>query len=216
LPDVIALTLAFLPTKRDDPRATGRFGTRLKTLNQIGGPLEVHSPPYHFQIDRGVIGLCEPAALVRGLWGGGSRDETLLSSLVERRCRCQRVDLTRRRDFTSCSVPVAVCSLADLSKKPARGSGCGRDTCTPASAGRGCRQTLAVGSDRLVSTAPLHRWAAGESADRAIADVPSLDQLARDRVGADGGNPVAFGRHRAILSHFPSHEARKLRLNAHL
>jgi hypothetical protein len=68
LPDVIALTLAFLSTKRQDSRAKGRFGIGLKTLNQIGGPLQVHSPPYHFQVDRGTIARAAPAAGLKGMY----------------------------------------------------------------------------------------------------------------------------------------------------
>jgi hypothetical protein len=39
---VIAMTLAFVSTKRDDPRAKGRFGIGLKTLGRLGESLTVH------------------------------------------------------------------------------------------------------------------------------------------------------------------------------
>ena len=77
LPNVIALTLAFLSTKRQDSRAMGRFGIGLKTLNQIGGPLQVHSPPYHFEIDRGTIGRSARATALKGLYDR-SDNRTLL------------------------------------------------------------------------------------------------------------------------------------------
>jgi hypothetical protein len=72
--DVIALTLAFLSTKRDDARATGRFGIGLKTLNQIGSSLQVHSPPYHFEIDRGVLARCGPSPTIRNLYEGATQE----------------------------------------------------------------------------------------------------------------------------------------------
>lgn len=77
LADVIALTLAFLSTKRQDARAKGRFGIGLKTLNQMGGPLQIHSPPYHFAIERGAIAPTAPAAAVKGMYDRLSR-RTLL------------------------------------------------------------------------------------------------------------------------------------------
>ena len=70
---MIALTLAFLSTKRDDARATGRFGIGLKTLNQIGSSLEVHSPPYHFEISRGVLTRCEASPTIRNLYDGSTQ-----------------------------------------------------------------------------------------------------------------------------------------------
>jgi hypothetical protein len=72
---VIAMTLAFLSLKRDDPRSKGRFGIGLKTLNQIGSTLSVHCPPYHFAVERGRLQPIEPAS---GLFDP-SRDETLLA-----------------------------------------------------------------------------------------------------------------------------------------
>jgi hypothetical protein len=47
LPDLIAMALAFLSTKRDDPHSKGRFGIGLKTLKRLGDTLTVHCGPYH-------------------------------------------------------------------------------------------------------------------------------------------------------------------------
>ena len=48
---VIAMTLAFVSTKREDPRAKGRFGIGLKTLGRLGTKLTVHCFPYDFVIE---------------------------------------------------------------------------------------------------------------------------------------------------------------------
>jgi|GEM_PF-5567666 len=75
--DVIAMTLAFLSLKRDDAGAKGRFGIGLKTLNQIGSRLAVHSPPYHFEINKGNLRRIEPYDAIGGLYEG-TEGETLL------------------------------------------------------------------------------------------------------------------------------------------
>ena len=48
---VLAMTLAFVSTKRDDPIAKGRFGAGLKTLGRLGTGLVVHCFPYDFLIE---------------------------------------------------------------------------------------------------------------------------------------------------------------------
>ncbi len=48
---VIAMSLAFLSTKRKDPRSKGRFGIGLKTLGRLSSRMTVHCDPYHFVID---------------------------------------------------------------------------------------------------------------------------------------------------------------------
>ena len=77
LEHVLAMTYAFLSTKRNDARSKGRFGIGLKTLNQIGTRLSVHCAPYHFGIERGRLWRLEPAGPVRGFYSGGG-GETLL------------------------------------------------------------------------------------------------------------------------------------------
>jgi len=48
LDHVIAMTLAFVSTKRSEPRSKGRFCIGLKTLGRLGDILTVHCAPYHF------------------------------------------------------------------------------------------------------------------------------------------------------------------------
>ena len=48
--DVVAMCFAFLSTKRDDPKMTGKFGIGLKTLSRLADRFEVHCNPYHFAI----------------------------------------------------------------------------------------------------------------------------------------------------------------------
>ena len=48
--DVVAMCFAFLSTKRDDPKTTGKFGIGLKTLSRLADRFEVHCNPYHFGI----------------------------------------------------------------------------------------------------------------------------------------------------------------------
>lgn len=50
LPDLIAMALAFVSTKRDDATAKGRFGIGLKTLSRLGDTLTIHCGPYHASI----------------------------------------------------------------------------------------------------------------------------------------------------------------------
>jgi hypothetical protein len=77
LPDVLAMTLAFVTTKADDPRTKGKFGIGLKTLGRLGSRLAVHSPPYHYAIEAADIAPERPVEPVRGLYGG-NEGETLL------------------------------------------------------------------------------------------------------------------------------------------
>ena len=50
LPDVLAMALAFVSTKRSDPISKGKFGIGLKTLSRITDSMEVNCTPYHFRI----------------------------------------------------------------------------------------------------------------------------------------------------------------------
>jgi hypothetical protein len=79
LPDVIAMSLAFVSTKGDDPFQKGRFGIGLKTLRALGSTLRVHSGPYHvgMSLTRSEIALCEASRLGKNLFDG-QRGETLL------------------------------------------------------------------------------------------------------------------------------------------
>lgn len=50
LRDVLAMTMAFVSTKRNDPLSTGKFGIGLKTLSRIADSMEVSCTPYHFRV----------------------------------------------------------------------------------------------------------------------------------------------------------------------
>lgn len=50
LRDVLAMTMAFVSTKRNDPVSTGKFGIGLKTLSRIADSMEVSCTPYHFRV----------------------------------------------------------------------------------------------------------------------------------------------------------------------
>src|SRR5215471_16321027 len=61
---VLAMTLAFVSTKRDDPIAKGRFGAGLKTLGRLGMGLTVHCAPYDFSIEGSSVRRVEPASAI--------------------------------------------------------------------------------------------------------------------------------------------------------
>lgn len=74
---VIAMTLAFVSTKREDPRAKGRFGIGLKTLGRLGDRLTVHCTPYHFTIEGNHVRAAQRARTIPGFYNSAST-ETLL------------------------------------------------------------------------------------------------------------------------------------------
>jgi hypothetical protein len=51
LHQLVAMSFAFLSTKRDDAQATGRFGVGLKTLFRIATDLEIHCAPFHVEVE---------------------------------------------------------------------------------------------------------------------------------------------------------------------
>lgn len=71
LPHVIAMSLAFLSTKRGDSRAKGRFGIGLKTLGRLSSQMTVHCHPYHFVIQGSHVRPATPK-------GDSSGSETLI------------------------------------------------------------------------------------------------------------------------------------------
>ncbi len=82
---VLAMTLAFVSTKREDPRAKGRFGIGLKTLGRVGDRLTVHCAPYDFMIEGNRVRAAQRARTIPGFYNASST-ETLL-------------DLRLREDF---------------------------------------------------------------------------------------------------------------------
>ena len=77
LEDVIAMTLHFISTKRDNPDAKGRFGVGLKTLGRLGNRLSVHCPPYNFTIENNSVYGCESARMFGGFYDPRSTDTLL-------------------------------------------------------------------------------------------------------------------------------------------
>jgi hypothetical protein len=80
---VLAMALAFVSTKRDDPIAKGRFGAGLKTLGRLGTQLVVHCAPYDFSIEGNSVHRAGPASAVRGFFKPGSTDTLLVLELRE-------------------------------------------------------------------------------------------------------------------------------------
>jgi hypothetical protein len=80
---VLAMALAFVSTKRDDPFAKGRFGAGLKTLGRLGTRLVVHCAPYDFSIEGNSVHRAEPASAIRGFFTPGSTDTLLVLELRE-------------------------------------------------------------------------------------------------------------------------------------
>lgn len=65
---LVAMSYAFLSTKREDAASTGRFGVGLKTLARIGSDLEIHCAPYHVVIERAGPRTIRPAPAVKGFY----------------------------------------------------------------------------------------------------------------------------------------------------
>jgi hypothetical protein len=74
LPHVLAMTLAFVSTKREDPRSKGRFGIGLKTLARLGDVLTVHCAPYHFRIEGNHVHTAKPAKTISGFFDPATTD----------------------------------------------------------------------------------------------------------------------------------------------
>jgi hypothetical protein len=80
---VIAMTLAFVSTKREDPRAKGRFGIGLKTLRRLGDVLRVHCAPYDFNIEGNHVRGTNRARAIPGFFNPSSSDTLLVLRLRE-------------------------------------------------------------------------------------------------------------------------------------
>jgi hypothetical protein len=77
LPELVAMALAFVSTKREDARTKGRFGIGLKTLRRLGTTLIVHCGPYHALIEGNHIAPTSAAGPIEGLYRPDA-GETLL------------------------------------------------------------------------------------------------------------------------------------------
>ena len=74
---LVAMSYAFLSTKREDAVSTGRFGVGLKTLARIGSDLEIHCAPYHVVIERAGPRTIRAAPAIPGFYDPRA-SETLL------------------------------------------------------------------------------------------------------------------------------------------
>ncbi len=77
LPELVAMALAFVSTKREEVGTKGRFGIGLKTLRRLGNTLSVHCGPYHASIEGNLIRLASPAGPIEGFYRPNA-GETLL------------------------------------------------------------------------------------------------------------------------------------------
>lgn len=77
LDHVVAMAFPWITTKRSDAATTGRFGIGLKTLNSLGGPLQVHCPPYHAELLNQTVRRVPPEPPIPSFYEPAVR-ETLL------------------------------------------------------------------------------------------------------------------------------------------
>jgi Domain of unknown function (DUF3883) len=77
LPDLVAMALAFVSTKREDASTKGRFGIGLTTLRALGDTLAVHSGPYHASITGNQVAATSAARSIDGFFDPKA-GETLL------------------------------------------------------------------------------------------------------------------------------------------
>jgi hypothetical protein len=76
-----AMVLPWLSTKAADGEASGRFGIGQKTLKSLGGPLEMHCPPFHFVMLDEAPEIVEPAKFVEGVYDPQLRETMLVVPL---------------------------------------------------------------------------------------------------------------------------------------
>lgn len=80
---VCAMVLPWLTTKDEDAEASGRFGIGQKTLQQLGGPLELHCMPFHVRLEGEDSCSCEPLEPVPGVYDPVARETALVVPLEE-------------------------------------------------------------------------------------------------------------------------------------
>ena len=68
LKEAVAITAAFVSTKRDDVLQKGKFGIGLKTLHRLGRRLEIHSRHYHFAVAGSDLELVEPLPAIQSFF----------------------------------------------------------------------------------------------------------------------------------------------------
>jgi hypothetical protein len=82
LANVGAMLLPWLSTKDDDPEASGRFGIGQRTLTSLGGPIEMHAPPFHFVMRDDGPEPCEEEADVENVYDAALRHTMLVIPLL--------------------------------------------------------------------------------------------------------------------------------------
>lgn len=110
LQHAIAMTVAFLSTKRDDPRLKGKFGIGLKTLQRLGRRLSVHCAPFHFQIENGRVDLAEPEEEIRGFYDPKKRHTLVVVALSP------KFDYAKFKDWLAKLGATSMIFLEDLSR----------------------------------------------------------------------------------------------------
>ena len=80
---VIAMTLAFVSTKRDDPRAKGRFGIGLKTLGRLSDVPHSSLRAVDFKIEGTQVRATKRARATPGFYDPSSSDTLLVLRLRE-------------------------------------------------------------------------------------------------------------------------------------
>jgi len=83
LQHVGAMVLPWLSTKATDADASGRWGVGQKTLQMLGGPLELHCSPYHVRIDHDRSGPCAQVEAIPTLYDPAARDTLLRVPLFD-------------------------------------------------------------------------------------------------------------------------------------
>ncbi|MEA3051888.1 MAG: hypothetical protein QOG72_791 [Sphingomonadales bacterium] len=82
LANVGAMLLPWLSTKDDDPEASGRFGIGQRTITSLGGPIEMHAPPFHFIMGDDGPEPCEAEADVENVYDAALRHTMLVIPLL--------------------------------------------------------------------------------------------------------------------------------------
>ncbi|MES3082412.1 sacsin N-terminal ATP-binding-like domain-containing protein [Sphingomonas faeni] len=79
--NVGAMMIPWLSTKDGDADAAGRFGIGQRTLNALGGPIELHASPFHLVMDTDGPRPCDPESDVPRVYDGSRRDTMLVIPL---------------------------------------------------------------------------------------------------------------------------------------
>lgn len=80
-PEIVAMAIAFVSTKRGDAPSKGRFGIGLKILHALGDTLTIHSGPYHARIEGNRLAPAPPARPINGLYSPDSGDTLFVLQL---------------------------------------------------------------------------------------------------------------------------------------